>query len=159
DEQVDVGIGTGVAPSPAAGGHERHAWRRRPHGPHQIVEAVAHRGARRQAAALRQPLARLGAGGVEERALLHGGHAQHMAAWGLRWLAPTLRGGCMAEIEIGPLADRLGDDELADLKGKLEKLGAPKLPAEDDSGATAVASVDGDVLVEFLDRLEAYDLA
>jgi hypothetical protein len=65
----------------------------------------------------------------------------------------------MAEIEIGPLADRLGDDELEELNRKLEKLGAPKLPAEDDSGATAVASVDGDVLVEFLDRLDAYDLA
>jgi len=65
----------------------------------------------------------------------------------------------MAEIEIGPLTDRLGDDELAELAGKLERLGAPRLPKEDESAANAVTEVDGSVLNEFLDRLEAYDLA
>jgi hypothetical protein len=65
----------------------------------------------------------------------------------------------MAEIEIGPLADRLADDELAELGRKLEKLGVTTPPSEDDSGATTLASVDGDVLIEFLDRLEAEDLA
>jgi len=65
----------------------------------------------------------------------------------------------MAEIEIGPLTDRLGDDELAELAGKLERLGAPRLPKEDESAASAVTEVDGSVLNEFLDRLEAYDLA
>ncbi len=65
----------------------------------------------------------------------------------------------MAEIEIGPLTDRLGDDELAELAGKLEKLGAPQLPKEDENAASAVTEVDGSVLDEFMDRLEAYDLA
>ncbi len=65
----------------------------------------------------------------------------------------------MAEIEIGPLADRLADEELAELWKKLEKLGAPKPPDEDDAGATRIAIVDGAVLVEFMDRLDAYDLA
>lgn len=64
----------------------------------------------------------------------------------------------MAEIEIGPLADRLADDELAELKKKLEKVGA-LLGDEDDGGKTTVASVDGAVLLEFLDRLDAYDVA
>jgi hypothetical protein len=65
----------------------------------------------------------------------------------------------MAEIEIGPLADRLADDELVELASKLEKLGVEPPSTDDDSGATTIASVEGDVLVEFLDRLEAEDLA
>jgi hypothetical protein len=66
----------------------------------------------------------------------------------------------MAEIEIGPLSDRLGDDELAELAGKLEKLGAPRLPAEDESaGAIIAAHLDGTALTEFMDRLEAHDIA
>jgi hypothetical protein len=66
----------------------------------------------------------------------------------------------MAEIEIGPLSDRLADDEIAELAGKLEKLGAPRLPADDDSAAASVATdVDGTILTEFMDRLEAHDIA
>jgi hypothetical protein len=65
----------------------------------------------------------------------------------------------MAEIEIGPLSERLSDEELKELHAKLERLGAPRLGPEADGDATVVASVDGDVLVEFLDRLDAYDLA
>ena len=65
----------------------------------------------------------------------------------------------MAEIEIGPLTDRLGDDELAELAGKLDKLGAPGLPKEDETAGSAVTEVDGSVLDEFMDRLEAADLA
>jgi hypothetical protein len=65
----------------------------------------------------------------------------------------------MAEIEIGPLADRLAEDELRELAGKLDKIGAPRLPPEPEGEASVLASVDGDILVEFLDRLEAHDLA
>jgi hypothetical protein len=65
----------------------------------------------------------------------------------------------MAEIEIGLLTDRLGDDELAELAGKLERLGAPALTREDDAAASTLTAVDGSVLDEFLDRLEAHDLA
>jgi TATA-binding protein-associated factor Taf7 len=65
----------------------------------------------------------------------------------------------MAEIEIGPLTDRLADEELTELAGKLERLGAPTLPKEDDSVAGTLTPVDGTVLDEFFDRLEAHDLA
>jgi hypothetical protein len=65
----------------------------------------------------------------------------------------------MAEIEIGPLADRLSEDELKELAQKLDKLGAPPLRADADGDSLKVASVDGGILVEFLDRLDAHDLA
>jgi hypothetical protein len=64
----------------------------------------------------------------------------------------------MAQIEIGPLADRLSEDELKELAQKLAKLGAPPFTPT-DGDAARVADVDGDILVEFLDRLDAYDLA
>lgn len=65
----------------------------------------------------------------------------------------------MAEIEIGVLTDRLGDEELAELASKLERVGAPRLPKEDDAAVSTLTAVDGSVLDEFLDRLEAHDLA
>jgi len=66
----------------------------------------------------------------------------------------------MAEIEIGPLSDRLSDDDIAELSKQMEKLGAPQLPRADESQATSVADgVDEDALVEFLDRLDVHDLA
>jgi hypothetical protein len=65
----------------------------------------------------------------------------------------------MAEIEIGPLTDRLSEDEISELRGALERLGAPALPASDDSHARPVGDVDDEVLTEFLDRLEAHDAA
>jgi hypothetical protein len=65
----------------------------------------------------------------------------------------------MAQIEIGPLTDRLADDELADLNKALEKLGA-RLPELDESIASTIADdLDDDVLAEFFDRLEAEDAA
>ncbi|HEY3360214.1 MAG TPA: hypothetical protein VGQ83_43585 [Polyangia bacterium] len=65
----------------------------------------------------------------------------------------------MAEIEIGPLSDRLSDEELKELAGALERLGAPMLPRTDDSHSSPVGDIDDDVLTEFLDRLEAHDAA
>jgi hypothetical protein len=65
----------------------------------------------------------------------------------------------MAEIEIGPLTDRLSEDEISELRGALERLGAPALPDTDESHARAVGDVDDEVLTEFLDRLEAHDAA
>jgi len=65
----------------------------------------------------------------------------------------------VAEIEIGPLGERLSDEELKELAVKLDRLGAPKVHLDADGDASVVATVDGDVLVEFLDRLDAYDLA
>jgi hypothetical protein len=66
----------------------------------------------------------------------------------------------MAEIEIGPLTDRLSDDEIVELAKQMEKLGAPQLPHGDDSAASAVGdTLDDEVLSEFFDRLEANDAA
>ncbi len=66
----------------------------------------------------------------------------------------------MAEIELGPLTDRLSDDEIAELARQMEKLGAGQMPATEDPSATALGdSLDDEVLSEFLDRLEASDAA
>jgi hypothetical protein len=66
----------------------------------------------------------------------------------------------MAEIEIGPLSERLSDDEIADLLARVEKLGAPKLGASDDEHVDAVGEgLDEGVLTEFLDRLDGHDVA
>ncbi len=66
----------------------------------------------------------------------------------------------MANIEIGPLTDRLSDDEIADLTARMERMGAPKLPDGDDKEVASVGEgLDDDVLVEFLDRLDGHDVA
>jgi hypothetical protein len=66
----------------------------------------------------------------------------------------------MAEIEIGPLTDRLSDDEIADLKVRMERMGAPRLPDADDKEVASVGDgLDDDVLTEFLDRLDGHDAA
>ena len=53
----------------------------------------------------------------------------------------------------------LSDEEIKELCGALEKLGAPTLARQDESHSTPVGDVDDDVLTEFLDRLEAHDAA
>jgi hypothetical protein len=66
----------------------------------------------------------------------------------------------MANIEIGPLTDRLADDEITELKARMERMGAPKLPEGDDKEVASVGDgLDDDVLVEFLDRLDGHDVA
>ena len=66
----------------------------------------------------------------------------------------------MAEIELGPLTDRLSDDEIAELARQMEKLGAGQMPSAEDPSAHALGdTLDDDVLSEFLDRLEASDAA
>jgi len=67
----------------------------------------------------------------------------------------------MAEIEIGPLTDRLSDDEIADLKVRMERMGAPKMPdgVDEKEVASVGDGLDDDVLVEFLDRLDGHDVA
>ena len=66
----------------------------------------------------------------------------------------------MADIEIGPLSDRLAEDEIADLSRALQKAGAPKLGNSDDGDSKTVArGLDDDVVAEFLDHLEANDIA
>jgi hypothetical protein len=66
----------------------------------------------------------------------------------------------MAEIEIGPLTDRLSDDEINELARQMDKLGAPTLPHADDSAVASVGdNLDDDVLSEFYERLEVHDAA
>lgn len=66
----------------------------------------------------------------------------------------------MAEIEIGPLHDRLSDDEVADLAKKIDKKGYGKLPAGDEKSlAIQGETVDGPALTDLIDRLDAYDAA
>lgn len=66
----------------------------------------------------------------------------------------------MAEIEIGPLTDRLSDDEIAELASQLEKHGAPQLPHGDDSSQAPLGDgIDDNALSEFMDRLEGHDAA
>jgi hypothetical protein len=66
----------------------------------------------------------------------------------------------MAEIEIGPLTDRLTDEEIAELAAQLEKVGAPQLPRGDESHqATLGDGLDDNALSEFMDRLEGHDAA
>ena len=66
----------------------------------------------------------------------------------------------MAEIEIMPLGERLSDEEIVELTKAITELGSPKLPEGADDNSTTVADgIDDDVLTEFLDRLEAHDIA
>lgn len=66
----------------------------------------------------------------------------------------------MAEIEIGPLTDRLSDEEIAELARHMEKLGAPQLPRSDGTEVATVGdNLDGDALSEFYERLDVHDLA
>ncbi len=66
----------------------------------------------------------------------------------------------MAEIEIGPLDDRLTDEEIAELAAQLEKVGAPQLPRGDEGHqATLGDGMDDNALSEFMDRLEGHDIA
>jgi hypothetical protein len=65
----------------------------------------------------------------------------------------------MAEIEIGPLGERLSDEEIVELANGLEQLGAPRLPKAASDEVAPVGEVEDEVLSEFLDRLEAHDVA
>jgi hypothetical protein len=66
----------------------------------------------------------------------------------------------MAEIEIGPLTDRLSDEEIAELAAQLERQGAPQMPKGDDKETANVGEgLDDNVLSEFFDRLESQDAA
>ena len=66
----------------------------------------------------------------------------------------------MAAIEVAPLGDRFGEDEIAALASALQGVGAPVLPNADESAAKTIADgVDGELVADFLDRLEAFDMA
>ncbi|HEY0713739.1 MAG TPA: hypothetical protein VGF45_13760 [Polyangia bacterium] len=66
----------------------------------------------------------------------------------------------MSEIELGPVSDRLDDEELKTLQKLLDQTGA-KYDALDDSQSThtIAARLSEDAMTEFLDKLEAHDIA
>src|ERR1017187_1154684 len=76
----------------------------------------------------------------------------------------TARSGCgtvlvMSAIKLAPLSDRLDDEEMKSLGRLLEQAGA-KLPAQDDHTTHTFAKrLSEEAMTEFLDRLDAHDVA
>jgi len=76
----------------------------------------------------------------------------------------TARSGCgtvwiMSAIELAPLSDRLDDDEVKSLGKLLEQAGA-KLPAmEEHTTQTFAKRLSEEAMTEFIDRLDAHDVA
>lgn len=65
----------------------------------------------------------------------------------------------MAHVEIGPLSDRLDENEIKELARALKRLSG-QLPKPGDEGSGRIGDgIDEDVMAEFLDRLEANDMA
>ena len=65
----------------------------------------------------------------------------------------------MSEIELGPLSERLEDEEIRNLHRLLDQAGA-KYTTNDDSHTQTIATrLSEDAMTEFLDRLEAHDIA
>jgi hypothetical protein len=65
----------------------------------------------------------------------------------------------MAEIELGPLSDRLDDDEMKTLRKLVELAGARLTAVDDHTTHTIAKRLSEDAMTEFLDRLEAHDMA
>ncbi len=65
----------------------------------------------------------------------------------------------MAEIELGPLSDRLDDDEMKTLNKLLDQAGARPSLSDDQTTHTIAKRLSEDAMTEFLDRLEAHDMA
>jgi hypothetical protein len=65
----------------------------------------------------------------------------------------------MAEIELGPVSDRLDDDELKTLHRLLDQAGARYAGGDDHATHTIAKRLSEDAMTEFLDRLEAHDIA
>jgi UDP-N-acetylglucosamine enolpyruvyl transferase len=66
----------------------------------------------------------------------------------------------MSEIELGPVSERLEDEEIRTLHRLLDQHGA-KYSAQEEHQTTQViaARLSEDAMTEFLDRLEAHDMA
>jgi UDP-N-acetylglucosamine enolpyruvyl transferase len=66
----------------------------------------------------------------------------------------------MSEIELGPVSDRLDDEELKSLQKLLEQAGAKYDTRDDHEPTTTIAArLSEDAMTEFLDRLEAHDMS
>jgi hypothetical protein len=65
----------------------------------------------------------------------------------------------MSEIELGPLSDRLDEEELKILGKRLEQAGSKLPPTDDHATQTFAKRINEDAMTEFLDRLDAHDVA
>jgi hypothetical protein len=66
----------------------------------------------------------------------------------------------MSEIELGPVSERLEDDEIKTLHRLLDQAGAKySAQEENQTTQTIAARLSEDAMTEFLDRLEAHDMA
>jgi hypothetical protein len=65
----------------------------------------------------------------------------------------------MSEIELAPLSETLDEDELKTLHKLLEQAGARFAGSEDQTRHKIATRLDEDAMTEFLDRLEAHDIA
>jgi hypothetical protein len=65
----------------------------------------------------------------------------------------------MASIELGSLSQFLEDAEIKDLAKALKKVGVTDLPKSDDAGGKIGDEMDDDVFADFVDRLDAEDVA
>jgi hypothetical protein len=65
----------------------------------------------------------------------------------------------MSEIELAPLSETLDDDELRTLQKLVEQAGARLAANEDQTRHKIATRLDEDAMTEFLDRLEAHDMA
>jgi hypothetical protein len=80
-----------------------------------------------------------------------------------RWFDGAARlghGRDMSEIELGPVSERLDDEEIKTLGRLLEQAGA-KYPVNDENHTNQIIAsrLSEDAMTEFLDRLEAHDIA
>jgi hypothetical protein len=66
----------------------------------------------------------------------------------------------MSEIELGPVSERLDDEEVKTLGRLLDQAGA-KYPLNDENQTSQIIAsrLSEDAMTEFLDRLEAHDIA
>ncbi len=66
----------------------------------------------------------------------------------------------MSEIELGPVSDRLEEEEIKTLHRLLDQAGAKYAAQEENQTTQTIATrLSEDAMTEFLDRLEAHDLA
>ena len=65
----------------------------------------------------------------------------------------------MSAIELGPLSDRLDEEELKTLGRLLEQAGSKLPEMEDHITQTFAKRLNEEAMTEFLDRLDAHDVA
>jgi hypothetical protein len=65
----------------------------------------------------------------------------------------------MSEIELAPLSERLDEEEMKTIHKLIEQAGAKFVTNEDQPVQSIARRLSEDAMTEFLDRLEAHDLA